>query len=190
MFLLVCSCSSHISIQPLFTGKLTYSAFTWHFNPSKDTFELYIANYISIDSNGRFIGMRHDTFMDHAKYFSGYINDSLRKRVDSILSNSRDKRNFIFSAETARMYDGLTYGIEYRNRDSMGSFILFVPSLSPLGIQFVESALDSVVANAAANAIDSFSFAAYKTKLEEKVRASGIKIPKFVPANVELKNPK
>jgi hypothetical protein len=72
----------------------------------------------------------------------------------------------------------------------MGSFILFVPSLSPLGIQFVESALDSVVANAAANAIDSFSFAAYKTKLEEKVRASGIKIPKFVPANVELKNPK
>lgn len=154
LFLLVCSCSSHNAIQPLGTGKLTYSAYTWHYNPGKDSFELYIANYLCMDSNGRYIGMRHDTFMDRAKYFAGTINDSLRKCVDSILSISSNKRDFIFSANSCGMYDGFTYAIEYRNRDSMGSSILSVPSFSPLGIQFVESILDSVAANSVPNPID------------------------------------
>lgn len=190
LFLMICSCSNHVSVQSLVTGKLTYSAFTWHFNPGKDTFETYIGNYLSIDSSGKFIGMKHDMFMGNAKYFSGTINDSLRKRLDSVLSISGYERNFIFSDETARMYDGFTYSIEYRNRDSLSSFILFVPPISPSGIRYVELALDSVIANAATNTVDSFSIAAYKTKLEEKVIASGIKMPKFVPANVKFKNQK
>jgi hypothetical protein len=128
--------------------------------------------------------------MDQAKYFAGIMNDSLRKRVNSILSISSNKGNFIFSADTARIYDGFIYGIEYRNRDSIGSFILFVPSSSPLGIQFVESVLDSLVANAVPNLIDSFAIGPFKTKLEDKVIATGIKMPKVVPPKVEFKNSK
>ena len=67
--------------------------------------------------------------------------------------------------------------------------LLVLPRHSPPGIQYVQSALDSLVAKGVPNSIDSFSIGAYKAKLEEKSIATGFKMPKVVPPKVELKNP-
>ncbi|HUB60479.1 MAG TPA: hypothetical protein VL978_07255 [Puia sp.] len=187
--LLVGSCANHNLNHPLTTGELTYSAFTWHYNSTKNTFEIYIADYLRIDSNGGFIGMRHDTFMDKAKYFSGLIDDPLRKRIDSVLSIGDYDRYFNFSGNAPGMYDGFIYSIDYRKRDSLRSLPFFIPRHSPPAIQYVQSALDSLIANAVPNSTDSFSFGGYKAKLEEKSIATGFKMPIVVPPKVELKNP-
>jgi hypothetical protein len=75
------------------------------------------------------------------------------------------------------------------HRDSLRSFTFFVPRHSPPGIQFIQSALDSLVAKGVPNSIDSFSIGAYKAKLEEKSNATGFKMPIVDSPKAELKNP-
>jgi hypothetical protein len=188
LILILFSCSNRDPKKPLATGDLQFSAFTWHFNPNKDTFEIYIARFLRIDSDGRFVGIRHETFRSKPKYISGAMPDSLRKYVDSVLFKDNNKTGPIDSDNMDRIYDGLTYSLEYRKGDSVTSSVIFRPYSAPPDIQYIATELDRLVSQSHPNSIDSFSIEEFKAELEKRAAAAGISIPIYGEPKVILKD--
>src|SRR5438552_396460 len=82
--LTIFTCQQKSRTGILVTDDLKYSAYLWHLNSDTPTF--YLAQYVDIDKNGHYILMRHDTFMDAPKYFTGDISDTLTKAINDVLA--------------------------------------------------------------------------------------------------------
>src|SRR5664279_2650598 len=92
--LMLVTCKQSIPTKNLATVYLKYSAYYWHFNQQVDSFEFYLVHYIEIDKNGKYFLMRHENWMDRPKYFTGFINDTIRQLIDTTFYHDRFKTDY------------------------------------------------------------------------------------------------
>lgn len=183
IFLLTISaCRQKTQTPSLTTDDLKYSAYSWHCGA--DTIEFYLAHYLDIDKNGHFIAMRHDTFMDAPKYFTGDITDSLKNLINKTFIVDNFVKDYSWKPEDNFIYDGFTYCLDYKKIDSLEKKIQFIPEKSPEQIKRISQLLDTLIYSSASNKIDSFNTKEYAKELSLfNLQISGPlpKMVKFTP---------
>jgi hypothetical protein len=185
LLLVVSACNNAKSDRSLSINNIKYSAYSWHYVPDKDSFEFYLASYLSIDNNGTFVVMRHDSFMDTPKYFGGSISDTIRKKIDSMFEQPYSPV-YTYSPDTPIIYDGFSYFIDYVKKDSERKTIQFIPKFSPLRIQELSNLLDTLIYSRAVDKINAFNIVNYEKELIKEVKVN-TKLPKSVPPHIEVK---
>jgi hypothetical protein len=184
--ILLVSCSDKNNERSLVTNNLKYSAYSWHFNPDKDSFEIYLAQYMNIEKDGKYSLMRHDVFMDSPKYFEGVLTDSIRVQIDSTLTTAFDSI-YSYTSDSPIIYDGFSYVFDYQMQGSKRKIVHFIPQYSPEQIRKLSTVLDSVIYSKIGKRIDSFSIEDYKSDIRKNIEQLGIRPPKRVAPNVEIK---
>jgi hypothetical protein len=147
--------------------ELKYSAYNWYVNENTDTFDFYLAHYIAIDSNGHFVLMRHKTDENKPLYFSGYLTDTIRKQIDTILQNRTYHSDYTWEVNSGFIYDGYTYTIDYKNNNSERKIIQFIPNNSPLPIRILAKMLDSIIYKTDSNKLDTLFIDDYSIELNK-----------------------
>jgi len=123
--LLLVSCNLPKPKHSLIINDLKYSGYYWHVNYSSHESEFYLDHYIDIDESGHFIIMRHDKWRGGPTFFSGEINDTIRRQIDSTFIDKKYNREY-FPPFGAIMYDGLTYCIDYKQGTAPMQFALSI----------------------------------------------------------------
>lgn len=164
---------------------LKYSSYLWHINPTSDKWEFYLASYLHIDSSGHFKLIRHDTFMDSAKYLSGTLDSHTRKIIDSVLVNNKYFPT-VMPDTPLLIYDGFTYLLDYELTGGNRAKIQYINSSSrtPENILFLTSLLDKEVYSSNLTKIDRFNIDDYTDTLM-KVSSNDLPPPpiKATPLN-------
>jgi hypothetical protein len=164
---------------------LKYSSYLWHINPDSDKWEFYLANYMHIDSSGHFKLIRHESFMDSAKYFSGTLDRQTREIIDSVLLNN----NYILTTmpdTPLLIYDGFTYLLDYKLKGKNRAKVQYInsSSRSPENILFLTSLLDREVSYRHLTQIERFNIDDY---IDTLIKVSSYNLPpppikiKFIP---------
>lgn len=162
--------------------ELKYSAYSWHMKSDTPTF--YLAHYIAIDKTGHYDLMRHETFMDVPKYFTGDISDTLAKEINNILTTGNYYTDYSIKPEDSFIYDGFTYCIDYKKKDSLPKKVQFTPNKSPDRIKHIGQLLDKLIyssANEIANKIDTDE---YSKELENFFLQLSGPLPKLEKPNI------
>jgi hypothetical protein len=147
-------------------------------NTSKDSFVFYLDHYISIDKNGNFTAMSHADWTSKPAYFTGSVNDSIGKEIDSTFLNMKNQQTYY--PNDSDIYDGLDYSLDFRLNGDSNKFIRFIPSHSPSQIRDLSKALDALMYSGQAHQIDSFNLDTYKEMLRKYYPTS----PRFIKAKV------
>lgn len=183
--LTIFACQQKSRTNILLTDDLKYSAYSWHVNSDTPTF--YLAHYIDIDKNGHFVVMRHDTFMDTPKYFSGDISDTLAKAINDVLATDNYNTDYSIKPEDSFIYDGFTYCIDYKKKDSLAKKIQFIPNKCPDSIKQIALLLDKLIFASTNNTTSKFDTDPYSKELANfSLRVSG-PLPKFEKPNIIIK---
>jgi hypothetical protein len=109
LLFLITACRQNNQTNSLITEDLKYTAYGWHLGA--DSIEFYVAHYLDIDKDGQYILMRHDTFMDKPKYFTGVIPDTVRKQINATLGYTTLEKVHDFKIPNSAIYDGFQYCI-------------------------------------------------------------------------------
>ena len=109
--------------------------------------------------------MRRDTFMQSPKYFKGDIPDSLIKTINEVFSTDYYRTDYSIKPEDNFIYDGLTYCIDYKKKDSIDKKIQFIPVKSPDPIKHLSLLLDKLIYSSATEGIDKFDTDQYSKEL-------------------------
>ncbi len=150
--------------KDIVTQDLKYSAYYWHFNQSSNEFELYLDHYVNIDSTGKFVLMRHESWMEDPKYFTSLIDDTLSNLINSAFANKSYKTNYSYSTDNS-IYDGLSYCFDY-NIDDINRKIFFIPQNTPDEIRKLCAFLDTFIVRTNATKIDTLMLENYIHTLE------------------------
>ena len=137
------SCQQKKMTETLVTDNFKYSAYTWCLISDPPTF--YLAHYLDIDKNGHYSFMRHDTFMDTPKYFTGDIPDSVIKSINDFFYTEKCGTKYPTKPGDSFIYDGFTYCFDYKKKDSLDRKIQFIPNKSPEQIKKLALLLDKLI---------------------------------------------
>jgi hypothetical protein len=130
------------------TDEFRYSAYSLHYNTVADSFEFYLAHHININKNGHFVIMRHESFKDKEKYYTGDLNASSFPLINSILEIDSFKNDNARNNTNGSIYDGFTYCIDYKsNKNNLRRQIQFIPMNCPAQINSLVHVLDSIIFN-------------------------------------------
>jgi hypothetical protein len=174
----ICACKQHRQEHHTLIQELKYSAYCMRLNTSKDSFVFYLDHYIKIDKNGNFTAMRHVNWASKPAYFTGVVNDSIAKEIDSTFLKLNYQQTYY--PNDAVMYDGLDYSLDFRLNSESNKLIRFIPNYSPRQILDLSKALDALIYFGQAQQIDSFNLDAYKEMLRKYYPAP----PRLVKAKV------
>lgn len=131
--------------------------------------------------------MRHDTFMDTSKYFTGDIPDTLAKAINDALATDNYSMNYSIKPEDSFIYDGFTYCLDYKKKDSLAKKIQFIPNKSPEQIKHLGLLLDKLIYSLATDRTDKFSTDDYAKELSSfSLQASG-PLPRLEKPNFMIK---
>ena len=183
--LTIFACQQKNRTNILLTDDLKYSAYSWHLNSDTPTF--YLAHYIDIDNNGHFVLMRHDTFMDTPKYFTGDISDTLAKAINDVLATDNHNTDYSIKPEDSFIYDGFTYCIDYTMKDSLSKKIQFIPNKSPDRIKHLGLLLDTLIYSLATDSTDKFSTDEYAKELTNFSLQTSSPLPRLEKPNIIIK---
>ncbi len=179
------SCQQQSKKEKLVTDNFKYSAYLWHM--SSDTPIFYLAHYLDIDKYGHYSLMRHDTFMDAPKYFAGSIPDSLIKSINEVLAKDNYATDYSIKPEDSFIYDGFTYCIDYKKKDSLSRKIQFIPNKSPDPIKKISLMLDKLIFAMTIDKTNKFDTDQYSKVLSNfSLHVSG-PLPKLERARVFIK---
>jgi hypothetical protein len=166
----ICACKRHRQVHLTLIQELKYSAYCMRLNTSKDSFVFYLDHYINIDKNGKFMAMRHTDWSSKPAYFTGFVNDSIGKEIDSTFLKSNYQQTYY--PNDSVIYDGLDYSFDFRKNGDSDKLIRFIPNRSPRQILDLSKALDTLIYSSKAQQIDSFNLDAYKETLRKYYPAS------------------
>jgi hypothetical protein len=164
-FFLITACRQNKQSSSLITEDLKYTAYGWHLGA--DSIEFYVAHYLDIDKDGHYILMRHDTFMDKPKYFTGVIPDTVRKQINATLSDTTLKKVYDFKIPNSVIYDGFNYCFDYKNKNGVKNNIQFIPSQSPTEIKNLSTLLDTLIYSTSKTKTQAFNLDNYKNYLNK-----------------------
>jgi len=174
LIIILSACGHTLESKNFLNADLKYSSYLWHLNQETNNFEFYLATYIHIDSNGKYQLIRHSTFLDNPQYFSGTLNDSIRKIIDSMLIENKyfpeiRKDGLVDVDTTFLIYDGFTYLLDYKIIGKNRTKVQYINSShrTPDNIIFLTSMLDTIIFKMPGNRIDSFSIGAYTDTLKK-----------------------
>jgi hypothetical protein len=202
LIFILSACGQNLTPQNFLNTELTYSSYLWHLNSETDKNEFYLASYLHIDSSGKYKLIRHSKFLDDPQYFSGSLSDSFRKVIDSILLENKYfpaiRKDGAVDADTSFLiYDGFTYLLDYKIRDSDRAKVQYINSShsTPENILFLTSLLDTIIFKSPGKRIDSFSIGRYADTLRKissynlppppkRPRPPNIESIKFLPPKV------
>lgn len=181
--LAIFACQQKSRTGILVTDDLKYSAYSWRLNSDTPTF--YLAHYINIDKKGHYFLMRHDTFMDTSKYFTGDIPDTLAKLINYVFSNDNYSIDYPIKPKGSFIYDGFTYCIDYTKKDSLAKKIQFIPNQSPEQIKHLGLLLDELIYSLTRDRTDKFSIDNYARELSTFSLQTSGPLPRLVkPHNI------
>ena len=184
------ACKQSAPTKKLVTADFKYSAYYWHFNQQVDSFEFYLVHYIDIDAKGNFVLMRHDRWMDKPKYFSGFVNDTIRQLLDTTFYHDNFKTDYSWNINNPFIYDGFTYCFDYKKQDSERKQIQFIPHNSPAPIKKLSLLLDTLISNAFTTSIDTLNLKSYTEQLKQLYITVSGQPPKPSKAVIQFKPPK
>lgn len=197
LLLIICclifvACKQNNSTKTLFTENFKYSGYYWHFNQQSDSFEFYLVHYIDIDKDGKFVLMRHDNWRSKPKYFTGYINDTIKQFIDTTFYNDNFKTDYSWNPEKPVVYDGFIYCFDYAIKNNSRKQIQFIPPYSPNQIVKLSSLLDTLVYNTVTKKIDTLNISNYSEKMKQLLLSvSPLPWPPKPPkVTIEFKPPK
>ena len=145
--LLIVACFSFLSCKQSDSKKtrkieeLRYTAYSWHMGA--DSAKFYIAHSLDIDTKGRYLLLRHNTFIDSPKYFMGIVNGTVLSLIDETLGDTTYQRKYDYTKPV--IYDGYTYSFDFIDKFGHRNTIQFIPSQSPKGIQLLCEKLDTLI---------------------------------------------
>ena len=167
------------------TDDLKYSAYSWHL--SSDTPIFYLAHYLDIDKNGHYFLMRHDTFMDTPKYFTGDIPDTLAQNINEVFATDNYNIDYSIKPEDSFIYDGFIYCLDYKKVDSTQKKIQFIPNKIPGRLKLLGLLLDKLIYASTKNTTKKFDTDQYSKELARfSLQVSG-PLPKLEKPNVIIK---
>lgn len=191
LLILVACNDTKSSANPLLPTNLKYSAYCWYFKEKVDSFEFLLDHYIEIDKNGHFILMRQDGWRGKALYFSGHINDTIRKQIDIVFKNDDYKADYTWKVENNFFYDGFTYSLDYKNNNNERKLIQYIPNNSPKPINNLGRLLDTLIYKSAAQKSGTLNMDSYKNELKSlsqamapQPRIKRVKLKFFVPPKI------
>jgi len=91
---------------------LKHSAYSWHLG--SDTPVFHLTHYRDISNNSHYIFMRHDTFLDTPKYFTGNLPDSIIKVINKVFETDNYGTDYSIKPEDSFIFDGFTYCLDYK----------------------------------------------------------------------------
>lgn len=178
--LLISTCKQPNQRHLPFTKDLKYSAYTLRLNYRQDSFVFYLHHYIDIDSNGRFLVMRHDDWASRSTYFTGFINDTMRQEIDSTFLYKDYQPTY--NRSEPGIHDGLFRSIDFKMKGDSAMVIQF-DSYSPKQIISLANDLDTLIYSRLNTQIDSFTLVNYEQKLRKYLPPP----PHFEKARVYLR---
>ena len=172
LLFLFLACRQKVDDAKIKTIDLKYSVFTWNFVESKSNWNFYLADYLHIDTNGRFQLLRHDFYHDKPEYFNGILNIDLRNSIDSILIENKYfpkiKTDNKIDSNAFFCYDGYSYLLDYKLIGKEQTKIAYIntSSKTPKNILSLTSLLDTFIQNINSIKCDSFSIGNYLDTLK------------------------
>jgi len=125
--------------------------------------------------------------MDTPKYFAGDIPDSLIKSINKVFGADNYGTDYSIKPEDSFIYDGFTYCIDYKKKDSIARKIQFIPNKSPDQIKKLALLLDMVIFTSTANKTNKFDTNQYSKELSNfSLQVSG-PLPKLEKPNIIIK---
>lgn len=153
------------SEKKLHGTELKYSAYGWFFDNKVDSFDFVLVHYIDIDKNGHFNIFRRDDWKGKPSYFTGYINDTIRDLIDTVLNAHNYKSDYTWNVDDGFIYDGYTYTLDYKDFSNTRKLIHYIPNKSPESITKLGLLLDTLVYEKAAKKIDTLNIDNYMQEL-------------------------
>jgi len=169
--------------------ELKYSAYGWFFDDKVDSFDFLLVHYVDINKDGKFNIMRRDDGNGKPLYFTGYINDTIRKIIDTVLATQNYKSDFLWNVDDGFTYDGYTYTLDFTDDSNKRKFIHYIPNKSPLPITKLGLLLDTLVYAGATQQIDTLNIDTYMKELKSMSWAM-MPPPKVHVEKAEFKPPK
>jgi hypothetical protein len=183
--LTIFACQQKSRPDLLVTDNLKYSAYSWRLKSDTPTF--YLAQYIDIDKNGHYILMRHDTFMDTPKYFTGDISDTLAKAINYVLATDNYSIDYSIKPDDSFIYDGFTYCIDYKKKDSLAKKFQFIPNKCPEQIKLLGLSLDKLIYSLTMDRADVFPTDDYARELATFSLQTSGPLPRLEKSNFIIK---
>jgi hypothetical protein len=124
--------------------------------------ELFLAYYIKIDKNGRYVVMRHNTTPEPALYYKGNIDNATRLLLDSLSVVHLDTSYF---SDQLGIYDGNTFHLSYSNPTEHD--VDFYQIDATYFLKKLANSLDTVIFRSK-EPIPSFDLASYQEELKSR----------------------
>lgn len=150
----------------LATTHFIYSAYRWY--TQADTSMFYLAHYLEIDQNGHYRIMRHERYMDSARFFTGDIPDTARQAINAFIKKNSSAKDYLSIPEDSFIYDGFTYCFDYKKQDSADFHFQFIPPKSPDDINQLRKLLDNLIFVWAAKDTSHFELTDYSMLLSHR----------------------
>ena len=151
----------------------------------------YLVLYLNVDQKGNFVLMRHDRIMDKPKYFSGTINDTIRRHIDSTFLNDSFATDYSYMTNPNFVYDGFTYCFDYQTEHNKRKKIQFIPRNSPAKIHLLNTIFDTLIYSLKSESSDTLNLTVYNKELKQlfkdlepppkKITPSPLKVILFKP---------
>jgi hypothetical protein len=165
------------TMKPL--DSVAYISYRWRTNKSQTGLELFISHYLSINKDGKYLAMRHNTTPDPAQYFSGVLTDSGIDLIRSILKYKWDSAYF---NPQPRIYDGNAYYLVYKINNQV-AHISYIPKDSPKPLFDLSMNFDSVIFKSN-NQVSPFSLKEAQEAIERKDSGH---LPKIESPHITIK---
>src|ERR1700681_3394137 len=143
LFLAIYACKQSKPTHFFSITYLKYSAYSRQF--IFDGSDFYLAQYFNMDKNGHFILMRHNSFMDSPKYFTGFLTDSFLNLINATFDTKTFETDYLLKPADNFIYAGFNYCFDYKSIDGMGKKIMFIPPKSPPEIKKLGQLLDTLI---------------------------------------------
>jgi hypothetical protein len=125
--------------------------------------------------------------MDTAKYFAGDIPDTLIKAINDVLATDNYNIDYSIKPEDNFIYDGFTYCIDYKKKDSLAKKIQFIPNKSPEQIKRLGLLLDKLIYSLTTERSDKFSTDNYAKELSNFSLQTSGPLPRLEKPNIIIK---
>jgi hypothetical protein len=157
---------------------LKYSAYSWYYY--KGQREFYLDYYVRIQKNGQFNLMLRDSFMSKPRYFTGIINETVRKLIDKTFRVDTFKTDYKSKTLQNEFYDGFTYCVDYRTKNNNQKKIIFIKSGNPNEIRKLSICLDTLIKTTDTKQINTVNLATYIIDLKKFSLSSLGPVPTLV----------
>ncbi len=147
--------------------ELKYTAYTWRDDDSTLKWYFYVCHSICIDSDGSFKIWSKDSAGKNV-YFSGYLDNSICKLIDSIKTQNNFKNSYLHNERDGFLYCGLDYCIDFTTNNKR-KIIFFIPHKAPEILQKLIAKIDTLIYNNKNTRIDSFNFTPYMQELSNTI---------------------